>query len=217
MKNIIQNIRRLFFDNSCTCCGEKASDNLIYLCYNCLDKIVRQKSLNKVGDTYYIWPYKGEFRKLLLEYKNNSRLALGKIISSLIEEEIFKVVYEEDIDYIVPIPINFRREQIRGFNQVEEILKNLNYSFLKTNRVKNTKKMFKLLDKEKRENNIKNSFKVDKEFKTKNILIFDDIITTGATIEEFKRELIKNGEVNKIVVFSLSASKTYMNSNKRMC
>ena len=90
MKNIIQNIRRLFFDNSCTCCGEKASDNLIYLCYNCLDKIVRQKSLNKVGDTYYIWPYKGEFRKLLLEYKNNSRLALGKIISSLIEEEIFK-------------------------------------------------------------------------------------------------------------------------------
>ena len=121
--------------------------------------------MNKVGDTYYIWPYKGEFRKLLLEYKNNSRLALGKIISSLIEEEIFKVVYEEDIDYIVPIPINFRREQIRGFNQVEEILKNLNYSFLKTNRVKNTKKMFKLLDKEKRENNIKNSFKVDKEFK----------------------------------------------------
>ena len=77
--------------------------------------------------------------------------------------------------------------------------------------------MFKLLDKEKRENNIKNSFKVDKEFKAKNILIFDDIITTGATIEEFKRELIKNGEVNKIVVFSLSASKTYMNSNKRMC
>ena len=173
--------------------------------------------MNKVGYTYYIWPYKGEFRKLLLEYKNNSRLALGKIISSLIEEEIFKVVYEEDIDYIVPIPINFRREQIRGFNQVEEILKNLNYSFLKTNRVKNTKKMFKLLDKEKRENNIKNSFKVDKEFKAKNILIFDDIITTGATIEEFKRELIKNGEVNKIVVFSLSASKTYMNSNKRMC
>ena len=173
--------------------------------------------MNKVEDTYYMWSYKGEFRKLLLEYKNNSRLALGKIISSLIEEEIFKVVYEEDIDYIIPIPINFRREQIRGFNQVEEILKNLNYSFLKTDRIKNTKKMFKILDKEKRENNIKNSFKVDKEFRTKNILIFDDIITTGATIEEFKRELIKNGEVNKIVIFSLSASKTYMNLNKRMC
>lgn len=152
-----------------------------------------------------------------MEYKNNSRLALGKIISGLIEEEIFKVVCEEDIDYIIPIPINFRREQIRGFNQVEEILKNLNYFYLKTDRVKNTKKMFKILDKEKRENNIKNSFRVEKEFNAKNILIFDDIITTGATIEEFKKELLRNGKVNKIVVFSLSASKTYMNSNKRMC
>lgn len=217
MKNIILSIKKILFHDACVCCGEKASDNLIYLCYNCLDKIVKQKSLNKIGDTYFVWQYKTEFRKLLLEYKNSSRLALGKIISSLIEEEIFKVVYEEDIDYIVPIPINFRREQIRGFNQVEEILKNLNYSFLKTDRVKNTKKMFKILDKEKRESNIKNSFRVEKEFNAKNILIFDDIITTGATIEEFKKELIKNGKVNKILVFSLSASKTYMNSNKRMC
>lgn len=176
-----------------------------------------QKSLNKFEDTYYIWPYKTDFRKLLLEYKNNSVLAIGQIISSLIEEEMFQVICKEEIDYVIPIPINYRREQTRGFNQVEEILKNLNYAFLKSSRVKNTKKMFKILDKEKREKNIKNSFRIEEKLIGKNILIFDDIITTGATIKEFKNELLKNNKVNKIIVFSLAAGKTYMNTNKRMC
>lgn len=216
MKNLIRNIRKIFFDTGCVCCGDKASDNLIYLCYNCFDKIIKQKSLNKQGDTYYIWPYKNNFRKLLLEYKSKNILALSKIISVLIEEEFFKVVYDEEIDYIIPIPINFRREQDRGFNQVEEILKELNYSYIKSDRIKNTKKMFKLLDKNKREKNIKNSFSINKDLESKNILIFDDIITTGATINEFKNELKKTNNINKIVVFSLAASKTYINTNKRM-
>lgn len=217
MKNIILSIKKIFFKNNCVCCGQKPSDNLIYLCYNCFEKLIRQKSLNKVSDTYYLWPYTTEFRKMLLEYKNNSVLAIGRIIAGLIEEEIFYVIYKEEIDYVIPVPINYRREQTRGFNQTEEILSNLNYSFVKSSRVKNTKKMFKILDKNKREKNIKNSFKLNKELSGKNILIFDDIITTGATIEEFKRELLKNNEVNKIIVFSLAAGKTYMNTNKRMC
>ena len=127
------------------------------------------------------------------------------------------MIYTEDIDYVIPIPINYRREQERGFNQVEEILKNLNYSYISSHRRKNTKKMCKILDKEKREKNIKDSFNVDEKFQGKNILIFDDIITTGATIKEFSEEIKKQNKVNKIIVFSLSAGKTYINSHKRMC
>ena len=217
MKNLIQSIKKLLFDNSCVCCGEKASDKLEYLCYNCLNDLMKEKSLSKYENVYYLWIYKDKFKKLLLEYKNSSRLALGLIISSMIEDEFFRVILNEDIDYIIPIPINFRREQDRGFNQVEELLKNLNYSYCKSERIKNTKKMFKILDKEKREKNIKNSFIISKDFSKKNVLIFDDIITTGTTINELKNELEKIGNAKKIVVFSLTASKTYINSNKRMC
>ncbi len=217
MKNIILSIRNLLFDNSCVCCGGKNSDKFLYLCYDCLNILIKSKSLNKVNNTYFLWTYSETLRKLILKYKSHSVLALGSIISSLIEEEFFTVVFEEDIDYVIPIPISYKRQQERGFNQVEEILKNLNYSYLTGKRIKNTKKMCKIYDKNKREKNIKDSFYFGKDLSGKNILIFDDIITTGATIREFVEELEKKGKFNKIVVFSLSVGKTYLRPDKRMC
>lgn len=217
MKNIILSIRNLLFDNSCVCCGGKSSDKFLYLCYDCLNILIKSKSLNKVNNTYFLWTYSETLRKLILKYKSHSVLALGSIISSLIEEEFFTVMFEEDIDYVIPIPISYKRQQERGFNQVEEILKNLNYSYLTGKRIKNTKKMCKIYDKNKREKNIKDSFYFGKDLSGKNILIFDDIITTGATIREFVEELEKKGKFNKIVVFSLSVGKTYLRPDKRMC
>lgn len=217
MKNIILSIRNLLFDNSCVCCGGKSSDKFLYLCYDCLNILIKSKSLNKVENTYFLWTYSETLRKLILKYKSHSILALGNIISSLIEEEFFTVMLEEDIDYVIPIPISYKRQQERGFNQVEEILKNLNYSYLTGERIKNTKKMCKIYDKNKREKNIKDSFYFEKNLLGKNILIFDDIITTGATIREFVEELEKKGKFNKIVVFSLSVGKTYLRPDKRMC
>lgn len=217
MKNIILSIRNLLFDNSCVCCGGKSSDKFLYLCYDCLNILIKSKSLNKVNNTYFLWTYSETLRKLILKYKSHSVLALGNIISSLIEEEFFTVMFEEDIDYVIPIPISYKRQQERGFNQVEEILKNLNYSYLTGKRIKNTKKMCKIYDKNKREKNIKDSFYFGKDLSGKNILIFDDIITTGATIREFVEELEKKGKFNKIVVFSLSVGKTYLRPDKRMC
>ncbi len=217
MKNIILSIRNLLFDNSCVCCGGKSSDKFLYLCYDCLNILIKSKSLNKVNNTYFLWTYSETLRKLILKYKSHSVLALGSIISSLIEEEFFTVMFEEDIDYVIPIPISYKRQQERGFNQVEEILKNLNYSYLTGKRIKNTKKMCKIYDKNKREKNIKDSFYFGKDLSGKNILIFDDIITTGATIREFVEELEKKGKFNKIVVFSLSVGKTYLRPYKRMC
>lgn len=205
------------FDNSCVCCGGKSSDKFLYLCYDCLNILIKSKSLNKVENTYFLWTYSETLRKLILKYKSHSVLALGNIISSLIEEEFFTVMFEEDIDYVIPIPISYKRQQERGFNQVEEILKNLNYSYLTGERIKNTKKMCKIYDKNKREKNIKDSFYFEKNLLGKNILIFDDIITTGATIREFVEELEKKGKFNKIVVFSLSVGKTYLRPDKRMC
>ena len=139
----------------------------MYLCYDCLNILIKSKSLNKVGNTYFLWTYSETLRKLILKYKSHSVLALGSIISSLIEEEFFTVVFEEDIDYVIPIPISYKRQQERGFNQVEEILKNLNYSYLTGKRIKNTKKCVKFMIKIKEKKKLKIVFTLKKIFQVK--------------------------------------------------
>ena len=92
---------------------------------------------------------------------------------------------------------------------IDEILKKLNLDYVELVRVKNTKKMHRILDQEKRNENVKNSFfnKKKIDFSNKTILLFDDIITTGATLKALKKEIEKENINIKIVVFCLAAAR----------
>ena len=133
----------------------------------------------------------------------------AKDIACLIENGVGFVLEKEDIDYIIPVPISTQRESERGFNQTEVLLDALKIHYLKIKRIKNTKKMFKILEENKRNQNIKNSFFInnDTNLSNKNILLFDDIVTTGATLREIKSEILKKYKVNKIVVLALAAAR----------
>ena len=127
----------------------------------------------------------------------------------MIENGVGLVLEKEEIDYIIPVPISTQRESERGFNQTEVLLDALKINYLKIKRIKNTKKMFKILEENKRNQNIKNSFFInnDTNLSNKNILLFDDIVTTGATLREIKSEILKKYKVNKIVVLALAAAR----------
>lgn len=102
---------------------------------------------------------------------------------------------------ITPIPIAKKRLSFRGFNQSEEIAKELS-SFLNLPmekiicRIKNTKPQT-TLGKDQRQNNVLNAFAIEKKFqgkiKGRNILLIDDVLTTGATINESARILKESG------------------------
>ena len=172
--------------------------------------------MKRFNDIYYLWNYDNRLKKIIEEYKFKNKLYIGELLFNLIGEELNKLLKKEKIDKIIPIPINYKRLSERGFNQVEELLKFGGYSYIKTSRIKETNHMYKLLNIEARRKNIKSAFKVERLKGLKKILIIDDIITTGSTMEEFITEIRNKNNTIQIVVFTLTLSKTAKKINLKM-
>lgn len=173
-------------------------------------KLLEIKKFRKLNNIYYVWDYNKYFKKLIFNYKYKRKKKISKLIAELIYKEFYYVLEKEKIDIVISVPINKKRKNERGFNQVDEILKALNINYIEIERIKNTEKMHKILDEKQRQENIKGSFKINKnvDLKNKNILLVDDIITTGATLKEIKNSILinlKSKDIN-ISVFCLAAA-----------
>lgn len=113
-------------------------------------------------------------------------------------------------DYVlVPIPLAKQRYRWRGFNQAELLAKTLSAQLLLPHepllvRTKNTKTQ-KDLGKHEREKNINNAFALAKhaDVHGKNIILVDDVVTTGSTLLEATKILKRNGAV-KVVCLTIA-------------
>lgn len=213
MKNLSQSIRDIFFSSKCSLCGKNYSEKRPYLCYHCYNKISAKVNLNKKGNLYYITYYDRDIKKLLTSFKLRRRRYLGEIIGSLIKEKLLTVIEQEEIEVVVPVPVSKARRRERGYNQVEDILEYAGIGYERLKRVKNTMPMHSLLDEKLRKENVLGSFESGLSVKGRNILIVDDIVTTGSTIKEVIASLEKNGRSKKIVVFTFALANTALASD----
>jgi len=109
----------------------------------------------------------------------------------------------------VPAPLSQKRLSQRGYNQAELLAKLVGEKtglevadILGRRHVK--KSQVEVADKEERRNNIKNVFSVSKDAKVpENIILIDDVITTGATVLEATK-VLKRAGAKKVVVFAVA-------------
>lgn len=138
-----------------------------------------------------------EVKKIIGEIKFGfNRELVRTLVSS------WKIELGIDFDLIVPVPLYYYRENWRGFNQAELIAKELvtgekNVVLSCLRRVKQTKQQARIMDKVERKNNLKGVFEVEKgcKLRGKNVLLVDDVFTSGETMREATRELKKKGVV----------------------
>jgi len=123
-----------------------------------------------------------------IKYKNQPQV--GFLLGEMIGKRLIEGVAPKDIDYIIPVPIHEKRQRARGYNQSEYIANGIAEVLkvpVKTKvliKYKETKSQTKN-ERFKRFQNLENVFMVLQPnlISGKNILLVDDVITTGATLE----------------------------------
>ena len=224
LKNFILN---LLFPKNCFGCQKEGT----YLCEDCISLLdilnFHQKfKTENLDDLYFALSYKDhssqyEHRlteRLIKKFKYNPFIkSLSQPLSFLIIahfklcEQSIPFIENKNNFIIIPIPLNQKRLKWRGFNQSEEIAKNLStylkIPFIKNVLIKNKKTSFQSkLNKKERENNLLNAFSCNKEIKNKKILLIDDIYTTGSTMEECAKTLKAFG-AEKVIGITIARSK----------
>ena len=191
------------YDNKCIICGV---EGFLGICSKCKSEIKRVHQQEEIMAYGY---YGGVLKKLILNLKYHKSFIAGKVLADL----LCQIIIEKklSIDCIRYVPISKDSLKKRGFNQCSVLAKNIS-SILDIPvidclvKVKETKEQ-KLLGKEERMKNILDAFEIknkEKLFK-KNILLIDDVYTTGATINECKKN-IEKCNINKIYLLTIAKS-----------
>jgi len=131
-------------------------------------------------------------QRIIVEIKFKSRVGLGVTLGGLVKHQIVKFASGK---VVCPIPIHTKRNRVRGFNQAEKILDGADLKYTKLIiRMKNTKPNSDL-KRHDRFKNIQNAFQINLGMKElpDEVILFDDVCTTGATFNEAAKVLKLHG------------------------
>lgn len=202
---ILQNIIELFYPNVCAFCGKLNKNSICPRCMCNINKIMNVRIENvKRRKHIYLFKYEGIIRQKLIEYKFADKPYINESFVKIIlkNKKINEILKSYDI--IIPIPISKKRNFERGYNQSELIAKNI-AKYMKNlecktgilEKIKDNDKQ-STLSKTKRIQNVKGVYKIkeNKDIINKNIILFDDIYTTGSTANECCKMLELSGVKN---------------------
>jgi len=199
-------VLELIYPTKCGFCGIICKDAICNKCRINLQKYeinVIRKNSKYYSEIMHVYKYEGEIRKKIIDYKFNNKPYLYKTFAKIILKNKKVCGFLKNYDIIIPVPIHKKRKLFRGYNQTEliakELAKNSQLCLKRDILLKKTNVIAQsLLNKKDRQKNVKNAFMVRdvEKIVDKNVLIIDDIYTTGSTINECSKMLKKSGVKN---------------------
>jgi len=205
MFDILKSLFDWIYYKRCYFCGKNSPKGII--CDECYNKIKikppkQYKVFNNV-EIFSISLYKDEIQKLIRGIKYHNQREFAPYAAQILFDFWKSTSYADKKFEIIPMPSHEKRLKQRKYNHIELIAEefskligypvNTELAF----RIKDTKPQYKL-SKVQRLENLKGAFSVNKEkYNGGNLLLLDDICTTGITLQEMIKALNKAG-INKL-------------------
>jgi ComF family protein len=213
---IFEDFIGLFFPRYCAGCEDALAKGEELICTRCILEMPRtryhletenpfyQKLRVRLPVQYVVSMFKfvkaGAVQNILHTLKYRNTPELGQLLGKIYGNELMASDYAGKFDLIVPVPLHESRKRFRGYNQSEEFGKGLGESLMvpcsdevmKRLQVTTTQTRKSRL---RRWENVKEVFAVEdvNSVEGKRILLVDDVVTTGATLEAAGKILLDHG------------------------
>lgn len=190
----------------CPICGTTFPDSPAenHLCEDCLEK---QPYFSQARAVFC---YEAVILDTIHQFKYKRNIATGEILADFMADYPFPDITFDDYSLIIPVPLHVKRLRERGFNQSLILARRLakikkipvDFFVLKRHRFTSTQTRS---NKQERKHNIRGAFDVSgtKTIAGHNILLIDDVLTTGATVNECSKTLLRAG-AKKVSVLTLA-------------
>lgn len=206
LRELFENVVNLFYPRVCAACGDTLLKDEETVCLKCryllpktgyelhADNPLAQMFYGRVRfhavTACFFFAKQGKVQHLIHELKYKGNWEAGVFFGQQLGESLKNAPLFQGIDYLVPVPLHPKREKKRGYNQSLMIARGIaevtgiaigdRFLVRGVNTATQTKK-----SKEERFQNVKDIFQVchAEELQGKHILLIDDVLTTGATLE----------------------------------
>lgn len=236
MNKLVARIFDALWPRQCHVCECRLLEGEEFLCINCYDSFEPTRFEQNPEDSPLAWMLRRDIdvKKAVAAYYYSPENALGRVLMpmkyegfsdlcvfmgrKMAEELNLKDVFY-DVDVIIPVPLHYVRKHKRGYNQTERIalgiyeVTGIEVDTDVVRRRKNNESQTRM-ERNDRKKNVESIFKVinPERLHGRHVLLFDDVITTGATINSLAKVITEVAPTAVISVLSLGWTKLSQNN-----
>lgn len=199
---------RLIEEPRCKRCGKPVRYEEQEFCYDC------QSMEHFYEQGRSLWIHKMPVSQSVYRFKYKNRRVFAEYYAARMAEQFSGLIRQWKIEVIIPVPVHKSRRKKRGYNQAEVLAEELSRRIripvesFAVSRVQKTDPL-KTMNPQERRRALSRAFSVSADWKKKkNVLLVDDIYTTGSTIDEIARILKEKG-VQKVYFLTISVGQGF--------